>query len=295
MRDFRVLRRARRRAGRRWLGTAHASTRGALGEMAALGAVATGAAPADGRRRVEPPADAAEPPASRGEALVLATWRHAARPRAAAGRRAVPGRHRAPAAVARVSRRHRRRRWASPTATLLTVATDRGSITLPLAITADARPGGLAAGQLRRLARCAPPSAPTPATGCASPPAPADRRPTHERAARRGPAAAPRPRHADSERHRRRPAVAGHRQGAVHLRLPGGRHAAHHLGRAPRRRRMQMRARPEPGRAVRPAAEPRRRHQARAQGGHHPQGGRQGRSSSLAPIIRRSRRSWPSR
>ena len=46
--------------------------------------------------------------------------------------------------------------------------------------------------------------------------------------------------------------------------------------------------RPQPGRAVRPAAEPRRRHQAGAQGRHHPEGRRQGRSSSSRRSSRRS-------
>ena len=41
-----------------------------------------------------------------------------------------------------------------------------------------------------------------------------------------------------------------------------------------------MRHRPQPGRPVRAAAEPRRRHEAGAQGGHHPDGRRQGRSTS---------------
>ena len=71
--------------------------------------------------------------------------------------------------------------------------------------------------------------------------------------------------------------------------------AVHHLVRAPRRRPDAAAHRPQRARPVRPAAEPRRRREAGAQGGHHPEGGRQGRSSSSRRSSRRSRRSWPSR
>ena len=54
-------------------------------------------------------------------------------------------------------------------------------------------------------------------------------------------------------------------------------HAVQHLVRASRGRAHAAPHRPQRARPVRPAAEPRRRRQARAQGGHRRQGGRQGR------------------
>ena len=75
---------------------------------------------------------------------------------------------------------------------------------------------------------------------------------------------------------RQRPVVARPRQGGRRLRVPGRHDAVLDLVRAPRRRADAAPDRPEPGRPAGPAAEPRRRHQARAQGRHHPEGCRQG-------------------
>ena len=72
--------------------------------------------------------------------------------------------------------------------------------------------------------------------------------------------------------------VVGHRpQGRADLRLPGAAHAVQHLVRAPRRRPDAAPHRPQRARPVRPAAVPRRRREAGAQGRHHPEGRRQGR------------------
>ena len=65
-------------------------------------------------------------------------------------------------------------------------------------------------------------------------------------------------------------------QGAADLRLPGGAHAVHHLVGAPGRGPDAAPHRPQRARPVRPAAVARRRRQAGAQGGHHPEGRRQG-------------------
>ena len=95
---------------------------------------------------------------------------------------------------------------------------------------------------------------------------------------------------------RHRPVVAGRsRKAVVDLRVPRRDDAVHDLVRAPGRRPDAAPHRPQPGRPAGPAAEPRRRHQAGAEGGHHPEGRRQGRSSSSRRSSRRRRRSWRSR
>ena len=60
------------------------------------------------------------------------------------------------------------------------------------------------------------------------------------------------------------------------LRLPAGQHAAGDLVRAPGHRAHAAASRPEPGRPVRPAADPGRRREAGAEGGPHPEERRQG-------------------
>ena len=144
--------RARRRDGRPTSGCP--TSRAARGEIAELGAW-------DG----DPAADAGaarQPPRHAGRRRRCWPPGTAARRRPAAGRRAVPRRHRQPPSPA--SGRPPRPRSASPTGDRVTVSTDRGRSPLPVRDRRHARPRGLAADQRRRpavRATCAPRPAPS--------------------------------------------------------------------------------------------------------------------------------------
>ena len=145
----------------------------ARAELLTLGAgTARAAAPAH-RAAARPP------PVDEGEAAAGHLAR-AARRRPRSGRRRTPGRNRQ-AGARRAVRRDRGRARASPRAALVTVSTDRGSITVPVVIARHARPRRLAADQRPRLrgARADASGSGTRATSsqlATSPSAPADAR-----------------------------------------------------------------------------------------------------------------------
>ena len=150
---------------------------------------------------------------------------------------------------------------------MLTVSTDRGSVSVPVVVARDARRASCGCRPTALGVRCAATSPRAPARSSGSRP---------PRGCRMNPRRRSRARVTGRQGLRRRSVVARPRQGPRRLRLPRRHDPVRDLGRAPRRRPDAAAHRAQPGRAVRPAAEPRRRHQARAQGRHHPQGGRPG-------------------
>ena len=190
-----------------------------------------------------------------------------------------------PAPVARLSAADRRARSASSTATRVTVsAPATAPVTVPVLV--DRRWPTTSSGcrPTPRAATCGPPSRGAPGAA----------RLRHEGGAGMSTLLALPAGRSRSRRRApttRRPTSATPRwwlspgQGAADLRLPAGLDAARHLVRAARHRPDAAASRPQPQRPVRPAADPRRRHEVDAQGGHAPQGRADKFVFTLAPLI----------
>ena len=240
------------------------------------------------------------PRRSRGSRLAASTSRRrstarcagdleaAARRRPDARRRRLPQGHGPYAGRAGLGRR-RSTRSASPPASTSTVSGDRGTVTLPVGV-ADLPDGVVWTPTSRRLRRR------RPGPSYDSPPKASPRMSALLAAPVLQLVLAPRTAPAPTRQGlRQRPLVGRRHQGRADLRHPGRADAVQHLVRAPRRGPHAAPHRPQRERPLRPAAVPRRRREAGAEGGHHPEGRRQGGLHPRARAVDGARRSWPSR